>query len=71
MRIEATSIVSRVVAGIITILFAVFLNWLFLPAWNIRSEGFWWYWIVVGIFAIISFGIAECFIADDDFLFLQ
>ena len=67
MRIEATSIVSRVVAGIITILFAVFLNWLFLPAWNIRSEGFWWYWIVVGIFAIISFGIAECFIADDDF----
>ena len=67
MRIETSSVVSRIVAGVITIIFAVFLNWLCLPAWNIRSGGFWWYWIVVGIFAIISFGIAECFIADDDF----
>lgn len=64
MKLETSSVVSRVVAGIITIIFAVFLNWLFLPAWNIRSGGFWWYWIVVGIFAIISFGVAD-YIADD------
>lgn len=59
MKLEASSVVSRVVAGIITIIFAVFLNWLFLPAWNIRSGGFWWYWVIVGIFAIISFSIAD------------
>ena len=64
MRIETKSVVSRVVAGIITIIFAVFLNWLCLPAWNIRSGGFWWYWIVVGIFAVISFGIAGYVIED-------
>ena len=67
MKFETKSIVSRVVAGIITILFAVFLNWLCLPAWNIRSGGFWWYWIAVGVFALISFAIAEFYIADDDF----
>ncbi len=67
MKLEVSSVVSRVIAGIITIIFAVFLNWLCLPAWNIRSGGFWWYWIIVGIFALISFVIAECFIADDDF----
>ena len=59
MKIETESVVSRVVAGIITIIFAVFLNWICLPAWNIRSGGFWWYLIVVGIFATISFGIAD------------
>ena len=64
MRIETSSVVSRIVAGVITIIFAVFLNWLCLPAWNIRSGGFWWYWIVVGIFAIISFGIADYVIED-------
>ena len=64
MRIETSSVVSRIVAGVITIIFAVFLNWLCLPAWNIRSGGFWWYWIVVGIFAVISFGIADYVIED-------
>ena len=59
MNFRASSVVSRVVAGITTIIFAVFLNWLCLPAWNIRSGGFWWYWIGVGIFAIISFGVAS------------
>lgn len=65
MRIEASSVVSRVVAGVITIVFAVFLNWLCLPAWNIRSGGFWWYCIVVGIFALIAFAIVD-YLADDD-----
>ena len=59
MNIEASSVVSRIIAGIVTIFIAVFLNWMFLPAWNIRSGGFWWYWIVVGIIAIIIFFIAE------------
>lgn len=65
MKIETESVVSRVVAGIITIIFAVFLNWICLPAWNIRSGGFWWYLIVVGIFATISFGIADS-VAEDN-----
>ena len=59
MNIEASSVVSRIIAGIVTIFIAVFLNWMFLPAWNIRSGGFWWYWIVVGIIAIVIFFIAE------------
>ena len=64
MKFETKSIVSRVVAGIITILFAVFLNWLCLPAWNIRSEGFWCYCLFVGLFAIISFRIADYVVGD-------
>ena len=48
MNIKANSVVNRVIGGIVTIFIAVFLNWIFLPAWNIRSEDFWWYWIVVG-----------------------
>ena len=59
MKLETSSVVSRIVAGVVTIIFAVFLNWLFLPAWNIRSEGLWWYFIVVGIFALIPFKIAD------------
>ncbi len=68
MKLEASSVVSRVVAGIITIIFAVFLNWLCLPAWNIRSGGFWWYWIVVGIFALIAFAIVDYLAEDDIFI---
>ena len=59
MNIKANSVVNRVIGGIVTIFIAVFLNWIFLPAWNIQSEDFWWYWIVVGIFAIEIFWIVE------------
>ena len=59
MKIETESVVSRVVAGIITIISAIFLNWLFLPAWNIRSGGFWCYCIIVCVIATITFSIAD------------
>ena len=65
MNIEASSVVSRIIAGIVTIFIAVFLNRMFLPAWNIRSGGFWWYWIAVGIAAIVIFWIAETLIDED------
>lgn len=65
MKLEASGVVSRIIAVIVTILIAAFLNWLFLPAWNIHSGGFWWYWIIVGIVAIIAFAIAD-YIADDE-----
>ena len=59
MNIKSNSVVNRVIGGIVTIFIAVFLNWIFLPAWNIQSEDFWWYWIIVGIFAIEIFWIVE------------
>lgn len=65
MKLETRSVVSRIIAVIVTILIAAFLNWLFLPAWNIHSGGFWWYCIIVGIVAIIAFAIAD-YIADDE-----
>ena len=65
MKLETSSVVSRIVAGVVTFIFAVFLNWLCLPAWNIRSGGFWWYLIIVGIFAFISFSIAD-YVTEDN-----
>ena len=52
-------VVARIIAGIVTIVIAMFLNWLFLPAWNIRSGGLWCFFIVVMIIGCISFLIAE------------
>ena len=65
MKLETSSVVSRIVAGVVTFIFAVFLNWLCLPAQNIRSGGFWWYLIIVGIFAFISFSIAD-YVTEDN-----
>lgn len=65
MNIKANSVVNRVIAGIVTIFIAVFLNWMFLPAWNIHSESFWMYWIVVGLVAIEIFWVVENLIDED------
>lgn len=65
MRLKARVLVVRGIGGIITILIAVFLNWLFLPAWNIRSGGFWWYCIIVGLIAIIAVVITDLIIFSD------
>ena len=59
MKQKRAGVVPRIVAGIITIISAIFLNWLFLPAWNIRSGGFWCYCIIVCVIATITFSIAD------------
>ena len=65
MNIKANSVVNRVIAGIVTLFISVFLNWMFLPAWNIHSESFWMYWIVVGLVAIEIFWVVENLIDED------
>lgn len=59
MKQKRAGVVPRIVAGIITIISAIFFNWLFLPAWNIRSGGFWCYCIIVCVIATITFSIAD------------
>lgn len=43
---------------LVTVVSGFILNWLFLPAWNIHSGGFWLYWLVLLlIFAGTAMGI--------------
>lgn len=66
MKLNKPSIILRCIAGIIAIVIALFLNWLFLPAWNIRSGGFWWYGIIVLLIATLLFYLVE--VQDDSFV---
>ena len=66
MKLEKSGIILRAIAGIIAIGIAIFLNWLFLPAWNIRSGGFWWYGILVLLIATLLFYFVE--VQDDSFV---
>ena len=66
MKLEKTGIILRAIAGIIAIGIAIFLNWLSLPAWNIRSGGFWWYVIITLLIAIALFNFVETL--DDSFI---
>lgn len=56
-------IISRSIAGVLTVLMAVWINYLTTPAWNIRSPGLWGYILDVVTIGAIIFGIAE-YIAD-------
>lgn len=59
MKLEKTEVVSRLIAGIITAIIAFAINWLTLPALNIRSGGFWWYCIIMALIGTVIFYIAE------------
>lgn len=59
MKLEKSGIILRFAAGIVTIIIAIFLNWFFLPAWNIRSGGLWCYLIVVLSIATVLFYFVE------------
>lgn len=55
-NISKQDAVWRSIGGIVSIVIAVYLNWLFTPAWTFKSQGFWWYWIVViAEFTLIQF----------------
>ena len=51
--------VARIVGMILVILLAAYFKWLLKPAINWRSEGLYFYILVVGIIAFVIFGIAE------------
>lgn len=57
--------IARGIAAVITALLGVWMNYLFMPAWNIRSVGLWGFLAVMALIAIILFAIAE-YIADED-----
>ena len=53
------SIISRIIALGATILSAVGLNYLFTPAWSLKSAGLWLFFLIVFILGAIFFAIAE------------
>lgn len=60
-------IISRSIAGVLTVLIAVWINYLATPAWNIRSPGLWGYILGVAIIGAVIFSIAEYFADDYDY----
>ena len=65
---EARSIISRVISGIVTIALGIWIHYLWMPAWNIRSAGMFGFLFLMVVIAVISFAIAE-YIADEYFIF--
>lgn len=49
----------RIIVGGVVLMLALFLNWLCLPAWNLRSEGFWLYCISLLSITTIASAIAD------------
>lgn len=60
---------NRIVALIISLGLAALFNYLAMPAWNIQSEGLWFYFINVLLFSTIIFLIAEAGNGKEGFLF--
>lgn len=56
--------VGRIITGAIVLLFAVWMNYLFMPAWNVHSSGMWWFLFLMAVFAAIAYGIVETY-SDD------
>lgn len=60
-----TKWILRSVAAVITVLLGVWINYLTMPAWNIRSVGLWVFIAIMLFIAFVLFGIAE-YVADED-----
>ena len=58
-------VVTRLVAGIVTVLIGVWLNYLCMPAWNFSSLGMWAFLLVMFVIGAILFGIAESMANDN------
>ena len=52
-------IITRLVAGVVTVLLGIWGNYLFTPAWNVRSVGMWVFLAVMFIIGAALFWIAE------------
>ena len=61
--------ISRGIATVITVAIGVWINYLAMPAWNIRSVGLWVFFAVMAVIAAIVFAIAEKITNDYDSLF--
>lgn len=48
------TVIGYSVVAVLTLMFAIFLNWLTLPAWNLSSSGIYWYGIFVLAFAAVG-----------------
>lgn len=59
----------RGIAAGITVLLGIWIDYLAMPVWNIRSVGMWGFLAVMAIIAIIIFAIAEYFAAWDEYHF--
>lgn len=69
-NIEKGEIITRTIGIIIVAVLAMYFKWLTKPAINFRSEGLYAYIILVGITAIIVFGICEKII-DESYIFTR
>lgn len=56
---QTGSIVSRFMVAVVVVFLGFGLNYLFLPAWNFRSSGIYWFLLVLFIIATILFGFFE------------
>jgi len=61
-----SKIIIRLISAILTIATALILNYVAVPAWNIRSGGFWCYIIVTLVSALIYFGAGEFYLYDEE-----
>lgn len=60
--------ISRVGAGIVTIILAVVINYFLLPAWTIGAVNVWLFFFLVLSIGVLLFGIAELIFCDGDFI---
>ncbi len=51
--------IARSIAAVITALLGVWINYLAMPAWNIRSVGMWSFLLVMAVIATVAFAVAE------------
>ena len=58
---------GRIVGIVITVLLAFYFKWLCKPAFNVHSEGMWWYFILVLFCGTVIMGICEN-VVDEDFI---
>ncbi len=59
-------VIVRLISAVLSIGSALLINYLALPAWNLRSTGFWAYIIVVSIISLVFFGIGEYILYEEE-----
>lgn len=59
-------IVPRIVATVVTVIAALFINYIFLPAWSFHSSGMYAYIFVIGVIAAFAFFIADTISYDEN-----
>lgn len=67
---EARSVVSRLVALVMIVFIGVGINYLFLPAWNMKDEGMYGFLIFMFVIGAVLFALVEVIWMDDDSLII-